>query len=74
MKQDEEIKELKKEAREVKEKEHENEIEKIEKRIHYKEDYFRRKNLRIDGMVEDPDENWEVTQNKVQRLMRENLG
>lgn len=37
------------------------------------EDYSRRKNIRIDGMEEEKQENWEQTQNKVNKLMKEKM-
>lgn len=71
---DEEINKLKKEIVEQKNKKYEEEMDVIKKKLNYQEDYSRRNNLRIDGLEEDPGENWEITQNKVQRLTREKLG
>lgn len=54
----------------------EEKINKINDRLDYQEDYSRRNNLRFDGLEERPNESWEETQEKVQRLLREkmNLG
>lgn len=54
----------------------EEKINKINDRLDYQEDYSRRCNLRFDGIDEKPNESWEVTQEKVQRLLNEkmNLG
>lgn len=43
----------------------------LNRRIDYQEDYSRRNNLRFDGLPEQPNETWEVTQEKIQRLLRE---
>ncbi|KAK4322450.1 hypothetical protein Pmani_006790 [Petrolisthes manimaculis] len=48
-------------------------MEVIKKKLNYQEDYSRRNNIRIDGLEEDPSENWEIIQDKVQRLAREKL-
>lgn len=71
---DDEISKLKKEIAEMKNRKYEEEMDVIKKKLNYQEDYSRRNNLRIDGLEEDPGENWEMTHNKVQRLAREKLG
>lgn len=74
LKQDEKIIVMKKEIVELKNNKLEEELSTIKKRMDYQEDYSRRKNLRIDGIDENQGENWEMTQEKVQRLFREKLG
>lgn len=71
---DEEISKLKKEIAELKNRKYEEEMDVIKKKLNYQEDYSRRNNLRIDGLEEDPGENWEILHDKVQRLTREKLG
>ncbi len=45
----------------------------IQDRLNYQEDYSRRNNIRLDGIEERPNESWEETQEKVQRLLRDKL-
>lgn len=73
-KQEEEIIKMKKEKAELKNNNREDEMDELKRRMNYHEDYSRRKNLRIDGVDEQPGENWEVTQEKVQRLARDKFG
>ena len=49
-------------------------IDVLNKKQDLQEDYSRRKNIRIDGMMDDIKENREQTQFKVQKLLREKLG
>lgn len=67
----EEISVIKKEA--IQKSDFEDKFNKLTTRIDYHEDYSRRNNLRVDGLEEQPNETWEVTQDKVQRLLREKL-
>lgn len=57
----------------IKETDTEEKINKIYDRLDYQEDYSRRNNLRFDGLEEKPNESWEETQEKVQRLLREKM-
>ena len=54
-------------------KEFEKMCKQMEQRTDYQEDYSWRHNLRIDGIDEDPWEKWEVTEEKVKRLLRDKL-
>lgn len=48
-------------------------VDKLMEKMNYQEDYSRRNNLRVDGLEEQANETWEVTQDKVQRLIRDKL-
>ena len=52
---------------------YENNMKTVTKRVDYQEDYSRRNNLRIDGVGESPREKWEVTEEKVRRILKDNL-
>ena len=46
----------------------------MDNRIDELEDRNRRNNIRIDGLVENENENWEETEEKVQKIIKEDLG
>lgn len=48
-------------------------IRKINDRLDYQEDYSRRNNLRFDGVEEKPNETWEETEDRIQRVLRDKL-
>ena len=50
-----------------------NKLQIIKERMDYQEDYSRRKNLRFSGIQESQNETWEESQEKIQRLLRDNL-
>lgn len=49
------------------------ENERLEGKITELEDRSRRNNLRIDGLIEDDNETWQETENKVKKLIKETL-
>ena len=48
-------------------------IERLQKHVAGLEDYSRRKNIRVEGIQENPKENWQQTQEKVQKMINEKL-
>ena len=48
-------------------------VEKLQRQVAGLEDYSRRKNIRVDGILENPHENWQQTQEKVQKMINEKL-
>ena len=51
----------------------EEKIEVLQNQIAKQEDYTRRKNLRIDGVEENENENWQQTQVKIQKMVDEKM-
>ena len=68
-----EIKTKEKEKSENIEEIHKKETQELKEKLRDMEDWSRRNNLRIDGIVEDYDETWEVTEKKVQSMFINNL-
>ena len=66
-------KELKDEIKAVKI-EYESEVNNLREKIREMEDRSRRNNIRVDGMKENENENWEVTKEKLQELIKNRLG
>ena len=70
----EEIKQARNNASSVKTGDIGDRVEKLSRRVDYQEDYSRRNNIRIHGVPESSWENWEMTQEKVGRMLRDQLG
>ena len=48
-------------------------IDALQQQLAKQEDYSRRKNIKLEGVAEVNNENWEQTQNKVQKILQEKM-